>query len=283
MKIAVNRILATLGYEIRRIPRLAAPTDSDLTSADSASERWAQPFEVLRKKWTEVPTTQSGRRRTSELLRLSDGELLREWERSRQDITTGRNFAHRGWYHALYREMVTSKKIMDVGSGFAIDSISFSQFGARVTFVDLAEDNLEVVKRLCRLLGIRNCQFVLLQDVDTLRGLEADYDVIMASGSLHHAPVSVIRPEVHELRRHLRRGGRWLQLAYPRARWVREGSLPFSKWGEVTDGVGTPWAEWYDLDKLRALHTPGRFEVILCLEFHGSDFIWFDPPVPLAR
>ena len=39
---------------------------------------------------------------------------------------------------------------------------------------------------------------------------------------------------------------------------------------------GLPWAEWYDLDKLLGLFDHARFEVVLCREFHNSDFIWFD-------
>ena len=38
----------------------------------------------------------------------------------------------------------------------------------------------------------------------------------------------------------------------------------------------TPWGEWYDLDTLLELHTPARFDVVLCREFHNGDFIWFD-------
>ena len=69
-------------------------------------------------------------------------------------------------------------------------------------------------------------------------------------GSLHNAPESVMKPELQELVRHLKAGGRWLQLAYPVARWEREGSPPFDVWGQMTDGLGTPWCEPYDVPKL---------------------------------
>ena len=112
--------------------------------------------------------------------------------------------------------------------------------------------------------------------MSSLRPLDADYDVIMAMGSLHHAPAKVMKPEYQELLRHLKIGGRWLQLAYPRSRWIREGRSPFSKWGEMTDGAGTPWCEWYDLPKLLSMFEPAKFEVVLYQEFHNSDFNWFD-------
>ena len=97
----------------------------------------------------------------------------------------------------------------------------------------------------------------------------------MCQGSLINAPFEVIRQECQELLRHLPVGGRWIELAYPKARWVREGSLPFEQWGDKTDG-GAPWMEWYDQAKLQAALAPARFETVLYLDFHNNDFNWFD-------
>jgi hypothetical protein len=74
----------------------------------------------------------------------------------------------------------------------------------------------------------------------------------------------------------LKVGGRWLQLAYPRSRWIREGRMPFSKWGEHTDPGKTAWCEWYDLPKLLRMLAPAKFDVVLSQEFHNGDFNWFD-------
>jgi len=237
---------------------------------------WQKPFETLRDKWIEIPTSRSGRRRTIDLIKLSDEKLLAEWMTSREDITTGSQFSHRGWYHTLYADGMRGKEVLDIGCGFGIDGITFAQHGAKVTFVDLAESNLLVVQRLCKMLGLRNTRFLLLQDINSLGELHREYDVIMAMGSLHHAPFEVIKPEAYELLKHLKIGGRWLQLAYPKTRWIKAGKPPFDKWGEMTDGIGTPWAEWYDSSKLLELLRPARLEVVLCLEFHNSNFIWFD-------
>jgi SAM-dependent methyltransferase len=207
---------------------------------------------------------------------LSDDALLAEWEKARRDITTGPEFAHRGWYHALYADGMRGKKVLDIGSGFGVDSITFAQHGAKVTFVDLVETNLKVLERLCKSMGIKDVQFQLFQDLDSLRPLDNDYDVVMAMGSLHHAPVEVMRPEYQELLRHLKVGGRWLQLAYPKSRWVRHGRPPYRMWGGRTDGYGTPWAEWYDLPKLLSMFEPARFDVVLYQEFHDGDLNWFD-------
>ena len=243
----------------------------------ATAARWDdQPFDTLRRKWVEIPVSRRGRLRSTELAKLPAAELMELWRTSRTDITTGPQFAHRGWYHALYREFMRGKKVLDVGSGIGIDSITFAEAGAEVTFLDIAASNLELIRRVCGELGLSKVRFVHLESLASLEQLEPQYDVIMAMGSLHHAPQSVIKPEVDILLRRLKTGGRWLQLAYPQTRWVREGSKPFDRWGENTDGENTPWVEWYDLPKLLALLAPATFEVVLCQEFHNSDFIWFD-------
>jgi len=245
-------------------------------SAAQAIGDWTRPYETLRKKWVEVPVSAVGRMKTTDLLKLADDVLLDEWQKARLDVTTGPEWAHRGWYHTLYAEGMRGKKVMDVGSGFGVDSITFAQHGAKLTFVDLVETNLNVLERLCRIMGLNDAHFHVLHDVDSLRSLDTDYDVIMAMGSLHHAPAEVMRPECQELVGHLRVGGRWLQLAYPESRWIRDGRPPFSKWGEMTDGVGTPWCEWYDVPKLLSMFGPAKFDVVLYQEFHNHDFNWFD-------
>lgn len=243
---------------------------------EGKGDAWAKPYDTLRKRWNSVPATKDAIVSTARLLSLSDNELLAEWENARKDITTGEQFAHRGWYHALYAEGMRGKKVMDVGSGFGVDSITFAKHGARLTFVDLVETNLKVLERLCKIMGLNDVRFVAFHDVDSLERLDTDYDVIMAMGSLHNAPDHVMQPEYQELVRHLKVGGRWLQLAYPRSRWIREGRPPFSKWGEITDFAGTPWCEPYELDKLLKMLEPGKFDVVLYQEFHNGDFNWFD-------
>jgi len=175
--------------------------------SDGESAVWEKPYETLRKKWVEVPTTAAASEKTTRLLGLPDHALLAEWEKARKDITTGSEFAHRGWYHALYADGMRGKKVMDIGSGFGVDSITFAQHGARLTFVDLVETNLKVLERLCGILGLREVRFVHFQDLSSLVPLDNDYDVIMAMGSLHHAPARVIKPEIQELVRHLECGG----------------------------------------------------------------------------
>jgi 2-polyprenyl-3-methyl-5-hydroxy-6-metoxy-1,4-benzoquinol methylase len=234
---------------------------------------WQKPYETLRAKWVEVPVTNEEILSTEKLLALPDNELLAKWEKSRKEITTGSEWDHRGWYHTLYAESMRGKKVMDVGSGFAVDSITFAQHGARLTFVDLVETNLKVLQRLCGILGLE-ARFHHFQDLSSLNTLDSDYDVIMAMGSLHNAPVEVMKPEYQELLKHLRIGGRWLQLAYPKSLWIKAGRPTFDKWGQMLER--SPWEEWYDVPKLLSMFEPAKFDVVLYHEFHNGDFNWFD-------
>jgi len=235
---------------------------------------WQKPYETLRTKWVEVPITNWEILSTEELLVLPDDELLAKWEKSRTALTTGAEWDHRGWYHTLYADSMRWKKVVDIGSGFGVDSITFAQHGARMTFVDLVESNLKVLQRLCKILRLKDVQFHHFQDLSSLRALDTDYDVIMAMGSLHNAPVEVMKPEYQELLRHLRVGGRWLQLAYPKSLWIKAGRPTFDKWGQMLER--SPWEEWYDVPKLLSMFEPAKFDVVFYREFHNGDFNWFD-------
>jgi len=237
---------------------------------------WDQPCATLRRKWGTVPAGGGKRQSTQHMLAMDDGELLSTWQAIRAHDTTGSLYSHRGWYHEFYRDVLRGKRVADIGSGMGLDGITFAQAGARMTFVDLVPDNLQLIERLCGLLGVESAEFFVLHDLASLHSLRGPFDVIWAQGSLHHAPRHVIRPEVEMLLERLPVGGRWIQLAYPRRRWEREGRLPFEQWGEVTDGPGTPWAEWYDVEKLLEVLSPARFEVVLNLEIRNGEFVWFD-------
>jgi SAM-dependent methyltransferase len=232
---------------------------------------WEQPFETLRRKWGTIPLADR-RERSADLLELGDEELLALWRANRDGEE---RFDSRGWFRTLYADTIPGRRILDVGCGFASDSLTFAERGATVTLVDIVPENAELVARIARLLGV-DVQTHYMDSIESLAGLPDDFDILMALGSLHNAPANVMRPEYQELARRLRVGGRWWQLAYPRGRWEREGSLPFDEWAPRTDGAGTPWEEWLELPELLDLLAPARFELVFTTELNGGDFNWFD-------
>lgn len=234
---------------------------------------WNDSFSVLRKRWGRVPCDGKMQLNTNDLLKMPDDQLLDTWKSVVQRDTTGEGYEVRGWYHDIYKRELKGKEVLDVGSGFGIDGISFLMNGAKVTFCDIVESNLKVIERLCALNGLV-ASVCYLKDLKALDSLGA-FDVIWCQGSLINAPSDIVKEERHKLVSHLKVGGHWIELAYPKSRWERDGKPPFRIWGEITDGRGTPWMEWYDLQKLLScLGSP--FKVVRSLEFHNSDFNWFD-------
>jgi SAM-dependent methyltransferase len=247
---------------------VTTPAQSD-TSKDDAV------FDLLRAKWSTVPAGLDTRRSSTDLLALPDSELKDLWQGVHREATTGEGFAVRGWYQTLYRDVLKGKSVLDVGSGMGIDGVEFARHGARVTFVDIVESNLQVLRRLCQIFGAPDVRFVHLQNLASLNGLP-EFDVIWCQGSMINAPFDFSARESAAIMRHLKPGGRWIELAYPRERWERDGRPAFSVWGTMTDGEGTPWMEWYDLDRLLKRLAPATFAPILVLNFHNDDFNWFD-------
>lgn len=240
-----------------------------------ADENLAETFRILRTKWGEVPGGEQTRVRSESWLRLSDNELLRFWSDALRDSSVGDAYSVRGWYHTLYSDVFHGKKVLEIGSGLGFDGITFAAHGAAWTFVDIVQTNLEVVERLCKLKGLTNVRFCYLEDLHSLAGLPNDYAAIYAQGSLINLPVEATRAEAQALLKHLPIGGRWIELAYPRRRWVHDGRMSFDKWGKKTDG-GAPWVEWHDLKKIRDFLAPAQFDVVFTLDFHKYDFNWFD-------
>ncbi len=236
----------------------------------------AETLDTLRAKWKTVPAAIE-RVTTSDLQSFSDEALVNYWQQQVENSSTGPAFDIRGWYHELYKPIFANKKVLDVGAGLGIDAFTFAQHGADITLLDIVPENVQNTARLARALNLQNnARSFLMQDISCLQELPTDFDIIWCQGSLINAPFDFVRAEIQALLEHLPIGGRWVELAYPQERWQREGALPFEQWGNKTDGQGTPWVEWYDLEKLTKALAPAKFDTILDFNFHNDDFNWFD-------
>jgi SAM-dependent methyltransferase len=242
---------------------------------DHAITDWNAPYDRLRQRWTIIPAGPATRLDAAALAELPDDQLLDTWQASLARASTGPGYGIRGWYHDLYRDQLRGLKVLDVGCGFAISSLHFAEHGARLTFTDIASENVRVVERLCALKSVA-ANFLYIEDEGSFAALPYDFDVVLALGSLINAPLYVIRDEIQAILPHLKNGGRWLHFAYPKARWERDGRVSFLEWGNFTDGPGTPWMEYHDLEKIEFLFTPSRVETLFDCEWHNHDFNWFD-------
>ncbi|MBW1699168.1 MAG: class I SAM-dependent methyltransferase [Deltaproteobacteria bacterium] len=260
-------------------PMITGSRIDDILDSLSGEELFTQWLQLLRQKWHVVPAHGKVRVDTITLAALSDSELLDTWISIRDAELTLERFQVRGWYHELYSPLMAASHILDVGAGIGLDGLTFAQKGARVTFMDIVPENLELIERIADLLQIE-ITTVLINDKESFALPERNYDVIWCQGSMINAPFQVARYECALLLRLLRPGGRWIELAYPKERWEKEGRLPSHEWGERTDGPGTPWIEWYDMDKMRKRFAPRPFQVVLHCNFHDDDFNWFDLRLP---
>jgi hypothetical protein len=231
---------------------------------------------ALADKWHEIPLTATERGSSIDQLKLSDDELIRWWDdvarqKREQDFIA--------WMIEVYRDFIRGKKLIEVGPGMGWFGVECLKFGATVTFIDVANSNLRLIERVCRIKELRGDAYLPLCEFSDPLKLSDDYDAVFAIGSLHHTPSEIAKPEFEALASRLKIGGRFIALTYPKERWEHEGRKPFSEFGKGTDGPRTPWAEWYDVEKFMAQLAPNKFRVLLDFNFGPSrkdDFNWFD-------
>src|SRR5262245_15329333 len=165
----------------------------------------------MAEKWREVPggTDQNPRQFSDELLQKSDADLLAWWGRQFEEARE-----LRGWYWALYGELLRGKRVVEIGSGLGFDVIHLASQGAFVTCCDIASSNLDVIRRVASHRGL-SVDTLHVDGVRAFDRLPQDFDVVWAIGSIHHMPFAEAREESHAVIEHLKSGGRWIELAYP--------------------------------------------------------------------
>jgi SAM-dependent methyltransferase len=229
-----------------------------------------QILDALREKWREIPASRQERSFSADLLEWDDRRLLEYWHECRRQGS-----AVRSWYQELYQEKLRGKRVADVGPGIGLDGIHFARYGARVTFVDIVQENLALLRRLCGLMGVE-AEFYCVEDPFQFQFKDC-FDALVCVGSLINAPFEFMQKEVAALSKFLRVGGSVLMLGYPKERFVALGVKDFAEFAKRTDGERTPWVEWYDDAKTAALFGDD-FRLNWSRNFgHGGiEFNWFD-------
>ena len=228
-----------------------------------------------REKWREAPSgsDMAGRVWSTELLALPDDRLLAAWN----ELAVSRYAGEIGWVGPLYFDSFRGRQVIELGSGLGYDGLRFAEQGAHWTFADIVPDNLELIRRIASLKGlVDRVRFHRIPDDLSFDGLPRDYAAVWVCGSIHHVPFEIARREALALLPHLVPGGRWIELVYPRERWLREGALPFEEWGKLTDGERTPWAEWHDVEKVKRRLFPAPFRTLLDFGFAADNYRWLD-------
>jgi SAM-dependent methyltransferase len=230
---------------------------------------------MLADKWREVPggSDLGDRQFSTDMRDMTDAALVAEWDRQQEE-----GAELRGWWWRLYAAQLHGRKVLEIGSGMGFDALHFAQNGAHWTCCDIAPSNLAIIERVsaAKNVEIRTLPITSLASFDSL---PRDFDAVWCCGSLLHIPFEDAREECAAILGHLKPGGRWIELAYPRERWVREGSPSFDEWGAMTDGPRTPWAEWYGMEKLKERLHPAGLQPLLEYRFHSDNYIWLDAEV----
>jgi hypothetical protein len=230
-------------------------------------------LDPYREKWREVPGGDDVDRRvfSDDLLVLPDDQFLARWE----TIAARRAAGVVGRMEPIYRDFFNGRRVLEIGGGLGFDGMRFAAQGARWTFADIVPGNLNVIRRVAALKGI-DVECHLIGEDLSFEALSPDYDAIVVIGSIHHVPFDIARQEALNALSRLKVGGRWIELVYPRERWHREGSMPFDTWGTRTDGEGTPWAEWHDIEKVRRRLRPAILKTVLDFELASHSHRWLD-------
>jgi hypothetical protein len=223
-----------------------------------------------RDKWREVPSGAEGRVFGDNIQDLPDEPFLSHWS----GMAAKRAASVVGRLYPLYRDYLAGKRVLELGGGLGFDGLQYAERGAQWTFADIVPSNLAAIRRVAKLKGVDVATHQIGDDLsfDAL----GVFDAVMVIGSIHHVPFDIARREAVEVLKHLEVGGRWIELVYPRERWVREGTMPFDTWGMRTDGDRTPWAEWHDAEKVRHRLRPGKLTTVLDMELSWGSFRWLD-------
>src|SRR5262245_54658776 len=178
-----------------------------------------------RENWREAPGGSDTDRRyfSTDLLALADQTFLANWD----TMAARRYGGETGWLGPVYSDTFRGRRVLELGSGLGFDGIRFARLGAHWTFADIVPDNPALIRGVAKLNGLSDVDFHLIGDDLSFAGLPADFDAIWVFGSIHHVPFAIARREALSVLERLKPGGRWMELAYPRERWLREGSLPF--------------------------------------------------------
>jgi SAM-dependent methyltransferase len=207
-------------------------------------------------EWSHVPVDDVGYFHSRDLLAKDDAEL-----RQIADAATATRYNgwrnHGGlWAKAMNLDSVQGAHVLDFGCGLGTEAVQYAMAGAQVSLADISSTNVLLARRVMGLYGYRPRATWVLRDDPMIPGTPW-FDVVHASGVLHHIPEPV--PAVGEIAEWLEPGGQMRIMVYSDEGWrIATGTNPPAnvrdhpsreKFVRFFDAVGN-WADWYSEARL---------------------------------
>lgn len=227
-------------------------------------------LEIQKKKWSTIPGTIKGRANSLDLLKLEDQKLIKTYN---DFVSKDLDSFNIKYFNQKYLNNKKIINILDLGCGLGRHGFYFIDKGFQVTFADIVPSNIDLVTRIAKIKKIEIAKIKKIETFDDYRNF-GKFDLIWASGSLHHNPIKITRSIIRLMNENFESGKtRFFFLSYPYERWRNSKFPPFYKFGDFTDG-GAPWTEFYNKRKIRYIFD-NKIDILNETKFN-NEFIAYD-------
>lgn len=224
--------------------------------------------------------------------------IPQRWYSDREPLTLGwfndiRNKRYTLYYEYLMQEAEfqfhTNERVLEIGCGLGTDLAEYAVNGARVTGIDLGEEQIELAKLNFELRGLKYDE-IKECNAEQLTFEDKTFDLVFCFGVLHH----IASPEkaIDEIYRVLKDDGRAIIMLYARGwkhyikrclihgiilgKWFKAGLNWKIVYSEVSEVHGnSPKTEIYSRNEIKQLFS--RFNTLEMRKKRLGEFIEYAP------